>query len=76
MSETQQPYEMKTPDLGMVVNDTCTVTLLHKAMIADLVARGICKSRSEAYRKGIELLYSSLQPSQATLPQKDNGHES
>lgn len=55
----QKADYMISVDPGMVVNDTCTVNLMHKAMISDLIARGIVKTRSEAYRKGIEMLYAA-----------------
>lgn len=50
---------MLAVDPDMVVNDTCTVYIRHKGMISYLIARGIVKNRSEAYRKGIEMLYAA-----------------
>lgn len=58
MSEAKATYKIPVPlDPGMVINDSCTITLMHKAMISDLIGRGLVKSKSEAYRLGIELLY-------------------
>lgn len=54
---------------------TYSLTTKHIGLLADIAGR-LGVNQSEAVRRAIELLYSSLQPSQATLPQKDNGHES
>lgn len=56
--QIQEPQEM-TLDMATAINDSFTITLLEKAMIADLIARGFGRFKSEIVRDAIRAYHAS-----------------